>query len=132
MISAESVNGTEVFRVTVTSEDPYDSAKIANCIAEVLPKRISEIIEGSSMKVVDSAVVNLEKVAPSITKYTAMGGVLGILISFVIIVIMAIADDTIHDEDYILQNYEYPILAKVPDLFASDSKGYAYYKRGSN
>lgn len=132
MITAESVNGTEVLRVKVTSEDPYDSAKIANCIAEVLPKRISEIIEGSSMEVVDSAVVNLNKVAPSITKYTAMGGVFGVVIALIAIVIMAIADDTIHDEEYILQNYKYPILAKVPDLYSSDSKGYSYYKRSSN
>lgn len=132
MITAQSVNGTEVFRVTVTSENPYDSAKIANCIAEVLPKRISEIIEGSSMKVVDSAVVNLNKVAPSITKYTAMGGMFGLMLSFIVIVIMAVADDTIHDEEYILNNYDYPILAKVPDLYVSDSKGYTYYKRSGN
>lgn len=132
MITAQSVNGTEVFRVTVTSENPYDSAKIANCIAEVLPKRISEIIEGSSMKVVDSAVVNLNKVAPSITKYTAMGGMFGLMLSFIVIVIMAVSDDTIHDEEYILNNYDYPILAKVPDLYVSDSKGYTYYKRSGN
>lgn len=132
MIAAESVNGTEVFRVTVTSENPYDSAKIANCIAEVLPKRISEIIEGSSMKVVDSAVVNLNKVAPSITKYTAIGGMFGVLLSLIAIIIMAVSDDTIHDEEYILNNYDYPILAKVPDLYVSDTKGYTYYKRSGN
>lgn len=132
MIIAESVNGTEILRVKVTAEDPYDAAKIANCIAEVLPKRISEIIEGSSMEVVDSAVVNLNKVAPSITKYTAIGTVFGIVLSLIALVIMAISDDTIHDEEYILQNYKYPILAKVPDLHIPDSKGYAYYKRNSN
>lgn len=131
MVSAESANGTEVLRVNVICEDPYDAAKIANCIAEVLPKRISEIIEGSSMAVVDSAVVNLNKVAPSITKYTAVGGIMGVLASVIVLVIIAIADDTIHDEEYILQNYKYPILAKVPDLHTADSKGYAYYKRSS-
>lgn len=129
MISAESVNETEILRVIVTSNDPYDAAKIANCIAKVLPKRISEIIEGSSMVVVDSAVVNLNKVAPSVTNYTALGGVLGALISVIVLVVMAIADDTIHDENYILQTYKYPILAKVPDLYINDSKSYAYYKK---
>ena len=129
MISAASVRETEVLRVRVTCEDPYDAAKIANCIAEVLPKRISEIIEGSSMEVVDSAVVNLNKVAPSVTKYTAVGGMFGVIASLIILIIMAVADDTIHDEEYILQTYDYPILAKIPDLNQSDSKGYAYYKK---
>lgn len=132
MITPSAVNETEVLRVTVTCKDPYDAAKIANCIAEVLPMRISEIIEGSSMAVVDSAVVNLNKIAPSITKYTAIGGVIGAVISLIIVVIMAISDDTIHDEDYILQNYKYPILAKVPDLHSPDSKGYTYYKRNNS
>lgn len=129
MVTASSVKDTEVLRVTVICEDPYDAAKIANCIAEVLPQRISEIIEGSSMEVVDSASVNLDKVAPSITKYTAVGGIFGLLASIVVIIIMAIADDTIHDEEYILNNYDYPILAKVPDLYSPDAKGYAYYKK---
>ena len=131
MIETEAVNDTEILRVRVICEDPYDAAKIANCIAEVLPKRISEIIEGSSMEVVDSAVVNLNKVAPSITKFTAIGAILGVLISAVVVMIIAMLDDTIHDEEYILQNYKYPILAKVPDLHIADSKGYAYYKKSS-
>ena len=131
MVSASSVKETEVLKVTVTCKDPYDAAKIANTIAKVLPIRISEIIEGSSMKVVDSGVVDLNKVAPSITKYTAVGGIVGLLISFIVLVIVAIADDTIHDENYILNNYDYPILAKVPDLYTQDSKGYTYYKKSS-
>lgn len=132
MVSAESVNETEVLRVKVTCEDPYDAAKIANCIAVVLPQRVSEVSEGrSSMTVIDSAIVHLNKVAPSVTKYTFTGGVIGGVLSLAVLFILAIADDTIHDEDYILQNYEYPILAKVPDLYSSDSKGYTYYKNSN-
>ena len=131
MIETSAVNDTEILQVRVTSTDPYEAAKIANCIAEVLPKRISEIIEGSSMAVVDSAVVNLNKVSPSITKHVVIGGVLGGLISLAVLIVMAVMDDTIHDEEYILNNYDYPILAKVPDLHIADSKGYAYYKKSS-
>lgn len=132
MIHADSVDDTEILRVTVTSEDPYDAAKIANCIAQVLPVRIAEIIKGSSMEVVDSAVVNLNKVAPSITNHTVIAAIIGVLIALIIIVVIAISDDTIHDEEYILNKYDYPILAKIPDLYSSGSKGYTYYKRSEN
>ncbi len=128
MVSANSVNETEVLKVTVTCEDPYEACKIANCIAKVLPIRVSEIIEGSTMEVVDSAVVDLNKIAPSITNYVIVGGLFGVVISVIALIILALADDTIHDEEYILQNYKYPILAKVPDLRAAESKGYTYYK----
>lgn len=131
MIDATSVNDTEVLRVTVTCEDPYAAANIANCIAEVLPVRISEVIEGSSMKIVDSGVVNLQKVSPSITKYTAIGFILGAVLSVMVLAIIAMMDGTIHDEEYIIEIYNYPILAKVPDLTGDKhTKGYySYYKK---
>ena len=133
MITSARANDTEIMRVSVTSEDPYEAAKIANCIAEVLPKRISEIIDGASMEVVDSAIPILEKVEPSITKYTATGLILGALISCMLIAFVAILDDKIHDEDYIRQTYDYPILGKVPDLLNTGNKSYRYYyqKTGS-
>ena len=127
MIEASAVNDTEVLKVTVTTEDPYESEKIANCIAEVLPQRISEIIEGSSMEVVDSAVANTQKVSPSITNYTAVGFILGVIICVIILVIIDLMDDTIHDEEYIINTYNYPILAKVPNLVNTGSKGRGYY-----
>ncbi len=126
-ITAGSANETEILQITVTCEDPYEAAKIVNCIAEVLPVRISEIIEGSSMEVVDSGVVNKQKVSPSITKFTAVGLVIGVLVAALFLAVLAIMDDTIHDEEYVLQNYDYPILAKVPDLINSGAKPYGYY-----
>ena len=127
MIVCESSNNTEIMRVTVTTEDPYEASKIANTIAEVLPIRISEIIDGASMEVVDSAIPVLEKVAPSVTMYTAVGLILGVLVCAVILFVIALFDDTIHDEEYVLNNYEYPILGKVPDLLNSGRKKYGYY-----
>ena len=127
MITYAPSNETEIMKVTVTCDDPYVASRIANTITEVLPVRISEIIDGASMEVVDSAIPDIEKVAPSITKYTAIGLVLGVLISMIVLIIIALMDDTIHDEDYLLRTYDYPILGKVPDLLNSGSKSYAYY-----
>ena len=127
MIDAKSVNETEVLRVTVTNEDPYEAAAIANCIAEVLPERIADVIEKSSMKVVDLGVVNTKKVAPSITNYTQTGVLLGGLAALIVLVILALLDGTVHDEEYVLKNFDYPILAKVPNLLGTPEKSYSYY-----
>ncbi len=134
MVSSTSTNDTEIMRVTVTTTDPDEAAKIANAIAEVLPLRIAKIIDGASMEIVDAAVRNPDKVAPSITKYTAVGLILGGLFIVIVLSVFAMLDDTIHDEEYVLQNYDYPILAKVPDLLSSNSKSksYAYYQKGKS
>lgn len=129
MIDYAPSNNTEIMRVTVTCEDPYEASKIANTIAEVLPVRISEIIDGASMEVVDSAIPDVEKVAPSITRYTAIGLVLGVLISIIVLIVLALMDDTIHDEEYVLRTYNYPILGKVPDLLNTGNKSYGYYSQ---
>ena len=130
MIVSSPANETEIMQVTVTAEDPYEAARIANCIAEVLPQRIVEIIDGATMVPVDYAVPNLQKISPSITRYTAVGGMLGVLFSIILLVIAAMMDDTIHDEEYVLSAYDYPILAKVPNLLDSGSKRYgSYYSR---
>lgn len=129
MIEAAPVNETEVMGVTVTCEDPYEAEKIANGIAKVLPRRISEVVEGSSMEVVDSAIAVTEKVAPSIVGYTAIGLVLGALLSTVFVIVLAILDNTVHDEEYVLNTYDYPVLAKIPDLLETPTKKYGYYQR---
>lgn len=131
MIEYAPSNETEIMRVTVTCEDPYEASKIANTIAEVLPVRISEIVDGASMEVVDSAVPNTKKVAPSISLYTALGLVLGVLGSALVLAIRAMMDDTIHDEEYVLRTYNYPILGKVPNLMNSGNKAYGYYSQNS-
>ncbi len=132
MVSAGSSNNTEIMKVTVTSTNPNEAAKIANCIAQVLPDRIAEIIDGASMEIVDSAIANKQKVSPSITKFTALGLMLGVCFACLIIAIKTISDDRIHSEEYLIQNYNYPILAKVPNLLGSDSKKYSYHYYQSN
>ncbi len=129
MIRYAPSNETEIMRVTVTCEDPYEATRIANAVAEVLPVRISEIIDGASMEVVDSAIPDTAKVAPSITKYTAVGLFLGALASIGVLIVFALLDDTIHDEEYVLRMYDYPILGKVPDLLNTGNKSYSYYSR---
>ena len=131
MVKSSLSNNTEIMKVTVTSEDPYEAAKIANCIAEVLPIRISEIIDGASMEVVDAAVPNKNKVSPSITKNTVIGALIGAVLACMFLALNAILDDTIHNEEYVINTYNYPILAKIPNLLQSGSKQTSYYYYGN-
>lgn len=132
MIDAFPSNNTEVMKVTVTTNDPYEAAKIANGIADVLTERVAEIIDGASMAVVDSAIPELDKVAPSTVMYTAVSLVLGVLVSVMAIVVVSLLDDTIHDEDYVVQNYDCPILARIPDLMSKEDSRYGYYRKKNN
>ena len=132
MIESGPVDETEVMQVTVTCGDAADAQRIAAGISKVLPQRVSEVVEGATMEVVDSAVIEPEKVAPSVAAYTALGFVLGLLLSVLVVVIIALMDNTVHDEEYVIRAYDYPILAKVPSLHANSGKKYSSYSYSSS
>ena len=85
MITAAAINSTEVFEVTVTSEDAKEAALIANTVADILPNRITEIVENSSVRIVDYAIINENPVSPSYVKNVAIGALAGIVIAVALI-----------------------------------------------
>ena len=124
MISAAPVNSTEIFEVVVTSTDPAESEKIANAIATLLPKRIAEIVDGSSVRVVDYAIVPTSRSGPSYTQNSFIGIIIGIIVSVAIILIRELFDVFVREEQYLTQTYPYPILAAIPNMKSSKSNGY--------
>lgn len=124
MISAAPVNSTEIFEVVVTSTNPAESEKIANAIATLLPKRIAEIVDGSSVRVVDYAIVPTSRSGPSYAKNTFIGIIIGIVISVAIIILRDLFDVFVREEQYLSQTYPYPILAAIPNMRNTKSSGY--------
>ena len=95
MISAEAVDSTEIFRVTVTSPDAKEAEAIANAIAYILPKRITSIVDGTSAKVVEAAVVAARPSSPSYTQNVMIGLLLGIVLSGGFVVMQTLMDTVI-------------------------------------
>lgn len=129
MIDAESVDDTEVFRVVVTNPDPQDAEKIASAIAYILPKRISSIVEGTSAKVVDAAVLPSTPSSPSYIANTAIGFMIGLVLSVGVVVLRELFDISIRAEEDIGLVSSHPVLASIPDM-SSPSKGGYYYGYG--
>ena len=127
MVSSEAVNETEIFRVTVRSSDPEEACLIANTIARVLPDKIADIVDGSSVRVVDYAVTPTHRISPSYTKYTVVGALLGGLLMCAIIFIGTLLDDSIDDEEDLTADYRYPVLAVIPDLKSKGEGNFSYY-----
>ncbi|MEO1816349.1 MAG: Wzz/FepE/Etk N-terminal domain-containing protein [Acetobacterium sp.] len=128
MITAESVSSTEVFEVVVTDTDPYRAEKIANTIAGILPEKISSIVEGSSVRIVDYAVIPAEKSSPSLIKNSLVGALIGFLLCAGLIIALELSDTIIRDDNYLITNYEeIPLLAIIPDMDSKTSNNGYYY-----
>lgn len=137
MIDAETVTGTQVLKVTVTSEDPAEAARIANAVSDVLVARAQEIMEGSSMRIVDGAVIPEKQASPKYLKNTVIGFFAGFVIACAAAVIADMLDRVVHSEDDITEQYDLPLLASIPDLCENDACDHAdghlggYGKTGS-
>ena len=126
MISAAAVNSTEVFEIKVTTPDRNDSERVANTIAKILPGRISDVVDVTSARVVDYAVTPVTRSSPSYTRYTALGILIGFVLSCGVIVLKELFDEQIHGEEYLLQTYpDIPVLAVIPDLAQSSGVKYS-------
>lgn len=131
MIEAIPVVNTAAFDVTVTSESPTEAELIANTIAKILPERISEIVDGSNVRIIDYAIVPAGRSAPSFTLNTLIGCVIGAFLAIVIITIRFLIaeqnDVVIHSADELREMYpDISILTLIPDMRLSEKKGYYY------
>lgn len=129
MITASAVQGTGIFKVTVESKSPTEAELLANTIARVLPDRISDIVDGSSVRVVDYAIVPAHRSSPSYTKNTAIGVLAGVVLVAGIICLREIMtsgeDVIIHSTDDLAEIFpDIPVLAVVPDMRINSKKGY--------
>ena len=129
MIDAEAVNGTEVFQITVTDANRKEAKEIANKIAELLPEHISAVVDGSSVRVVQYAVLAGGPCSPNVVKYHCLGIALGFLLSAGIIVLRVLLDKRVHDPEDLAKRYDIPVIAVIPDLEKKGSSKYGqYYK----
>lgn len=127
MVQATAVNSTEVFQIVATSSNPAEAKLIVDTIVEILPDRIADIVDGSSVRLVDHAILPTQRSSPSYTKYAMMGLILGFVLSCGVIIVLDLMDTTIHDEEYLYQKYNIPVLAVVPDAYETRKGSYSYY-----
>ena len=127
MISASAVNDTEIFQVVVTSDDPAEAEKIADAISYLLPKRIANIVEGTSAEIVDHAVLPSKPSSPNVFKNTVLGAMIGFILSIGAVCIYEIFNTLIRSEEDVEQCCSYPVLTVVPDM-RSQSKVGGYYQ----
>ncbi len=126
IVTAGSVNGTEIFSIAATCSDPAVAKLIVDTIVDLLPDRISDIVDGSSVRLVDHTVLPKVSSSPSNARYALIGALAGLVASCGLIIVQDLMNTTVRDEEYLKQRYNIPILAVVPDVYGVSKKKYGY------
>lgn len=131
MVSTEAIENTEIFKVTITCNNPDVAAQIANTFAEVAPRVISKVINASSVKVIDYAIPSNVKVSPNVGMNTVLGFIIGLILSCAFIALREIFDVRIKNESDLEKEFTYPILGIIPKIGLSNGGQESYYYRNS-
>lgn len=128
MMTAESINNTEVFQVMIANKDPHLAARIANAIAAVAPDEIAQIVTGSSTKIVDYAKVPAKPYTPNTLRNTILGAAAGFALAALVVILQVLLDVRIHDESDLAKLSDAPILGRIP-AFDPEDKGESNYSQ---
>ena len=128
-VSTSIENETGIITVYVVTANPDEAYKFALAIAENAPDQIAEIIEGSSMKIIDNPKTPSNIYKPSYVKNTAVGMFAGAALAALYIIIKCLVDDKVKSEDELETKFSIPVVGVIPDL-NSGSRHYGGYYKG--
>lgn len=115
MTTIQPVSNTEIFQISVTSLDPYDSFYLAEAMQKVAPDWIKTIKQSAEISVVDPAVLPLGPSGPDVTLNTLIGGILGFLLSVLATFVWEIIDVNVKNQEDVIRRYQMPVLGTVPN-----------------
>lgn len=113
-VSVHTPTDTRIVSITVTDYDPQQAQNIANCIREVAGEHIQNVMDIEAVNVVKEANLPTVKAGPSVVKWTAVGGILGVFLVCAVILIHYLLDDSIKSSEDVEKYLGLSTLALIP------------------
>lgn len=113
-VSVHTPTDTRIVSITVTDYDPQQAQNIANCIREVAGEHIQNVMDIEAVNVVEEANLPTVKAGPSVIKWTAVGGILGVFLVCAVILIHHLLDDSIKSSEDVEKYLGLSTLALIP------------------
>lgn len=114
MVKVTAQQNTEIMKITVNSQDPVFSSELANEIVNVFLSEINNIMPVENVSILNSAKVPMDPVGPSALMNTAIGGVLGIMMSGLLCMYVLFTDRKVKEVDDLKGVLDYPVIGSIP------------------
>lgn len=100
-ISVSTQQNSQVFSLQVKTDSAEKSAVVANTVANVFKAQIKKIMSVNNVTIVSRASTPDEPSFPNKKLFALAGAVLGLILSFLYILIGDLMDTSIHDDEYL-------------------------------
>lgn len=119
-ITIENTSDTRIIDITVKNESPILAQQLADAIRDIAAEKIKDVMDIEAVNVVDEANLSESPCEPSVTKWTAIGFLIGAIAAAAVVVIRFLLDDTIKSSDDIEKYLGLSTLALIPDASVPD------------
>ncbi len=130
MVNVSTSSTTEIISVSVTTNSPDVSLRLAENIVTVAEEQVAGIVDGSSMRVIDEPYLPTSIYSPHYKRDAAIGAMIGLLFTVLIIALVEILDTRVRNEDSLEERYGIAILGSIPNHEAARKSGGSYYAYG--
>ena len=100
--------------IAVENEDPELARDIADALRQTASNEIVDIMGIEAVNTIEEANLPTSPSSPSVMKNTALGGILGLVLSAGIIIIIFLLDDTIKTPDDVENYLGLSVLTSIP------------------
>lgn len=129
-LTVDSAQDTRILSISVRDKDPYEACEIANSIRDVAANHIKNVMDIDAVNVVETANIPDSKDSPSISKNGAIGGLLGVFLSVLIVIISYLSNDSIETQEDVEKYLQLGVLGTIPLTETGQRKKKKKQKRG--
>jgi len=131
-ISIMQVGGSNVLRITATTSKAQLSYDVCQAFEAMAKNRVPTVGEVKVEKL-DSPVLAQSPSSPSMVKNCILGALIGFLMSAIVIIIIAMLDNTVKDGAETARQLNILLLGEIPDIYsAKERERYYEYKISSS
>ncbi len=115
-VGVESEGNSQVISIRVKDENPELAMQIANTMAEVFQREITEIMNVNNVSILTTAEVEVDPVSPNFFLNIVIGFLAGLMFSIGLSLLIEFLDNKLRSEEEIDSILGLPILGSVPEI----------------
>lgn len=119
-ISVTTQQQSQVFTINAKADTPDKSKAEANAVAEVFKDRIKSIMNVNNVTIVAPAAKGVQS-SPNVRLFTLAGFVIGLVLSFAVVMIRELSDTAVRDDSYLTETLGLTNLGQIAHFNVSSS-----------
>ena len=115
-VTVESVNSTQVMKISAEDENPQQAQQIVASIVEQAPEIIIQTVKAGSVEVISQPKVADEPVSPKKALNTAIAGMLGLVLALAVVFLRTMLNNKFMTDTDINKKLGLTVLGVIPQV----------------